>query len=202
VHAAITFPDGTGDRRTVTPSYVELATPGNSALRGVGRYLEQRDRDNRRYDHTIVLLGDVVYSWECLRAIWQISKIGGFVGTRHLALDKGDLWGVGWSRALNDRMMLDLRDALLRHPPFEDEYRHGQLRRWVSGFRRGDLADHVIKMQKVEAYTAIDDYTHDIDFPGDLVLLPDLSAAAAADDAKHGVIWGNGWWEGDRWTLP
>jgi hypothetical protein len=168
---------------------VELPEPGNSALKGIARYLELREAQGRRYQRTIVLLGDVVYSWDCLEAIWEASTGYGFVGTKNLSLSKGELWGVGWSRVFEDWMMTNLRDALLRHPPFDDDYEPHQLRRWISGIQRGDMADHVARLKRSGHYVSIDDYTHDMDIPHDLVLLPDLSVAAAEDDAKHGVVW-------------
>jgi hypothetical protein len=169
---------------------VELPVPGNSALKGIARYLELREGQGRRYQRTIVLLGDVVYSWDCLLEIWEMSvDYYGFVGTKNLSLSKGDLWGAGWSRSHEDWMLTNLRDALLRHPPFDDDPEPGQLRRWISGMQRGDLADHIVKLRWAAHYADVDDYTHDIDIPHDLVLLPDLSSLAAEDDAKHGVIW-------------
>lgn len=166
----------------------ELAEPGNSALKGIARYLEQRDLQGRRYLRTIVLLGDVVYSWNCLRSIWDISATWGFVGTRDLSLETGELWGVAWHRAHEDRMLITLRDALLRHP-LGDEYHPAQLRRWISGLNRGDMRDHVRKLERMGSYAAVDDYTHDIDLPMHLVMLPDLSTEAAADDARCGLSW-------------
>ncbi len=182
-------------RRTVMPAYFELLDPGNSSLKGIARYLEQRERSGRRYDRTIVLLGDVVYSWACLGAIWQMSNTYGFVGTSDISSGGGELWGVAWEREFDSRMMADLRDALLRHPPFEDAYQPGQLRRWITGWQRGDITDHVAKYRRTGSYVDIDDYTHDIDIPHDLVLLPELSVAAAADDAKHGMSWDGVSWE-------
>jgi hypothetical protein len=58
----------------------------------------------------------------------------------------------------------------------------------------GALEDHIRKLR--DGYTAIDDYTHDIDFAHDLVLLPELSAAAAKDDATHDVLWNQAAWCG------
>lgn len=168
-----------------------LPEPGNSALKGIARYLELRERQGRRYAHTIVLLGDVVYSWACLEALWKMAQACGFVGTRDLAMDRGELWGAAWARSYDGWMLPNLADALLRHPPVDDEYLPGQLRRWVSGMKRGDLRNHVTHLRhRVPCgYIDIDDYTHDLDAPSDLVLLPELSLAAAADDAKHGMAW-------------
>jgi len=170
---------------------VELSVPGNSALKGIARYLELRESQGRRYRRTIVLLGDVVYSWDCLLEIWQMSDEYGFAGSRDLSLSKGDLWGAGWSRPCEDHMLTTLRDALLRHPPFDDDPEPGQLRRWISGMQRGDLADHIVKLCWAGHYAYVDGYTHDIDIPHDLLLLPELSALAAKDDAQHGLIWTN-----------
>ena len=173
----------------VMPAHHTLPDPGNSALKGIARYLELREQQGRRYQRTIVLLGDVVYSWACLEAIWDAAEDYGFVGTSNLSLGKGELWGVAWSKTYEDHMLSLLRDALLRHPPFDDDHEPHQLRRWISGMQRGDLADHVVKLKWANHYTDIDDYTHDIDIPHDLVLLPDLSTVAARDDAKHGMRW-------------
>lgn len=169
-------------------AWCELPEPGNSALKGIARYLEMREQQGRRYTRTVVLLGDVVYSWGCLKAIWDISETWGFVGTRDLSLETGELWGVAWHRAHEYRMLISLRDALLRHP-LGDEYHPAQLRRWISGLNRGDMRDHIRKLERMGCYAAVDDYTHDIDIPMHLVMLPELSKEAAADDRQHGIRW-------------
>ena len=166
----------------------ELVEPGNSALKGIARYLELREQQGRRYTRTIVLLGDVVYSWDCLSAIWRMADAWGFVGTNSLSLEGGELWGVAWHRAHEDRMLGALRDALLRHP-LGDEYHPAQLRRWISGMNRGDMRDHVRRLERIGSYVSIDDYTHDIDTVMHLVMLPELSKEAATDDARHGILW-------------
>lgn len=171
--------------RSTRLKFTELPDPGNSSLKGIARYLEQARAGASHSDlpeRTIVLLGDVVYSWACLRAIWARSETCGWVGTSDLSASGGELWGVAWARHFEDEMMRMLRDALLRHPPFEDEYQPGQLRRWITGWRRGDLRDHVAEYQRTGRYVTVDDYTHDIDLPSDIALLPELSRAAAEDD--------------------
>ena len=166
----------------------ELAYPGNSSLKGIARYLETT-RAGVAYsdipDRTIVLFGDVVYSWACLSAIWGRAETCGWVGTSNLSAGGGELWGVAWSRPFEDEMMRMLRDALLRHPPFAEEYQPGQMRRWISGGRSGDIAAHVAQFVATGHYVANDDYTHDIDLPHDFALLPELSVAAAADDKAN-----------------
>lgn len=176
----------TAGRASGTPPFwLTLAEPGNSSLKGAARYFEFRG-DLRPADRTIVLLGDVVYSWKALGLIDGLSHTRGFCGTADLALDRGHLWGVAWSQYRHDAMLASLRDALLRHPPFDDEYAPGQLRRWISGFRRGDLADHVAVLQRSGNYAPVDDYTCDID---QRTQLDAVSELAAADDQAHGLLW-------------
>jgi len=167
---------------------VELADPGNSSLKGIARYLEARGKSHSVH-HTIVLLGDVVYSWAALAAIWSASAAYGFVGTSNLSESAGELWGVGWSKVHEDAVMGELGDALLRHPPFDDEYQPGQLRRWLMGWRRGSLQDRLIKLVFSGVYQGIDDYTMDVDLPEHIPLLEGASALAAKDDAAHGLLW-------------
>lgn len=167
---------------------VELPSPGNSSLKGIARYLEARG-ERHDYHHTIVLLGDVVYSWACLEAIWGMTAAYGWVGTSGLSESGGELWGVAWSRGHEPAMIADLRDALLRHPPFEDEYQPGQMRRWIMGWRRGALRDRLAKLQPVGIYRAVDDYTMDVDLPHHIPLLEAASQAALRDDEQHGLAW-------------
>jgi hypothetical protein len=175
------------------PAMMTLADPGNSSLKGIARYLEcdlrRAGMFGPRPDRTVVLLGDTVYSWECLSALFEAAADWGFVGTPDLSASSGELWGVAWHRSAEDRMLTELRDALARHPPFEGEYQPGQMRRWISGWRRGDIVNHVDKLRRHGHYTDISDYTHDIDIPAHITLLPWLSEAAAADDAQHGLVW-------------
>jgi hypothetical protein len=167
---------------------VELPDPGNSSLKGIARYLEARG-DRHGFRHTIVLLGDVVYSWACLETIWAMTAAYGFVGTSNLSEGTGELWGVAWGRPHEDAVLSDLRDALLRHPPFEDEYQPGQLRRWIMGWHRGTLRDRISKLWPAGVYRSIDDYTMDVDLPQHVTLLEDASQSAAEDDRLHGLVW-------------
>jgi hypothetical protein len=178
------------------PSVVTLSDPGNSALKGIARYLESKHRSARGdlpglgCARTVVLLGDVVYSWACLETLFLASRDWGFVGTPDLSGSGGELWGIAWSHDAEACMIVSLRDALLRHPPFEEDYQPGQLRRWISGSRCGDITTHVEELRRTGHYVDISDYTHDIDVPDHLAMLPWLSESAATDDAKHGVTWG------------
>lgn len=168
--------------------HVTLPSPGNSSLKGISRYLELRG-ERHTFSSTLVLLGDVVYSWACLDAIARSAGTWGFVGTSDLNGSRGELWGVAWDRDYETQMMSLLADAMLRHPPFDDDYQPGQMRRWISGFRRGDLADHRDQLAASVHYRSIDDYTRDIDLPSHVSMLPALSMSAAADDAAHGMMW-------------
>lgn len=179
-------------------SSYQLRDPGNSSLRGLARYLSETrtvpwlpmSLSQTPPVRTIVLLGDVVYSWACWQAIHALAMNGhGFVGTRNLSADTGELWGVGWSASYEDHMLGELGDALKRHPPFEDEYQPGQLRRWVMGWNRGDLRARVDKLITAGTYTPIDDYTMDVDLPAHIPLLTPASQAACEDDRTKGITW-------------
>jgi hypothetical protein len=183
--------------------FCTLADPGNSSLRGLSRYLEQQPAD-RGYERTVVLLGDVVYSWVCLDALWLRSSHPArwsqhsfasyaFAGTTDLSAGGGELWGVAWHRSEEQRMRAELADALLRHPPFEDTYQPGQLRRWISGMRRGELRDHVARLRANRSYCDIEDYTMDVDLPEHVRKLDYVSACAEADDRRIGITWTGQW---------
>lgn len=168
--------------------FITLPEPGNSSLRGIERVLASQPERAERED-TVVLLGDVVYSWACLDALFAMAKVGGFVGTADLSNDGGELWGVAWPGRLSAYMRHELEDSLIFHPPFDATYQCGQMRRWVAGFRRGDLRRQVADRMQHGTYVAIDDYTRDIDLPEHLELVPGLSVAAAVDDREHGLVW-------------
>jgi hypothetical protein len=189
----------------------ELGDPGNSSLKGLARYLDtQIDRGLVSSHHnfqTLVLLGDVVYSWQCLRAIAHGTHWNhGFVGTSDLSASGGELWGVSWFPSAHPTMLSLLDRALANHPPFE-EYQPGQLRRWlwamndlanplgiaVDGQIIGQAANRDMRQgYRPTWFTAIDDYTRDIDLPEHVNMLPRLSAAAKADDEANGLHWNQG----------
>lgn len=163
---------------------IQLADPGNSSLKGISRYLALaaafRTDVPRWPMRTVVLLGDVVYSWACLKAIFDIS----FVGTSDLGPGGGELWGLSWWHN-NDQLMRTALDmALTKHSKHEDEYQPGQLRHWL--WAVDSLMPGIASRTW---WTPCDDYTCDIDLPADLDKLEPASVAAAADDARHGMKW-------------
>lgn len=185
------------------PSYWEaheLADPGNSSLKGISRYLDHR-RDLMNLgalefepSMTVVLLGDVAYSWSCLRALLapanELAPGIAFVGTSTLSESAGELWGIAWRQSADDMMTGWMKKALRRHPPFQ-AYQCGQLRQWFFTARRDALEEYrsFARAEEVVPFVAVDDYTKDFDIPADLAMLEDVSRAAAADDAAHGVRW-------------
>ena len=166
-----------------------LADPGNSSLKGIHRYLETHEltAGAARADRMVVLLGDVVYSWLCLEAIFagfatDTPKCR-FVGSDNISPAGGELWGLAWQRSdkpTQVAMMAGLERAIAKHPPYES-YQPGQMRRWMWQIHPA--------FQTTAKYRRVDDYTHDIDTPKDLSLVQGLSEKAAADDAVHGVTW-------------
>lgn len=163
-------------RRVITT----LSDPGNSSLRGFAKTLGDPLLARNRPDQTVCLLGDVVYSWDCLRAIVGTDRIR-FVGTSDLSNSGGELWGFSWTYHANAQIKDALEHALERHPKF-DAYQPGQMRRLLWALRCDETP-------LPPFYRAIDDYTRDIDLPEHLDLLVELSRAARADDEKNGVIW-------------
>lgn len=174
---------------------LSLLEPGNSSLKGIHRYLaltagaEQPER-------TIVLLGDVVYSWRCLQAIFEpldgpyLDSTGiprcRFVGTPDISPSGGELWGIAWERVSDTkptgrRGMIDaLESALEKHPPFQ-AYQPGQLRRWMWQIHPS--------FHTTIAYKRVDDYTMDVDLAEHIGKLGPASELAKADDREHGLIW-------------
>lgn len=163
--------------------FLTLPEPGNSSLKGVAAALARR---SAIYDQTVILLGDVVYSWDTLRtALWN-TKVS-FLGTPDLSPSGGELFAVRWNAAAEATMLAWLDGALAAHPKFK-EYQPGQMRLWLTG---GHDWNHAIPMPISEwtSYHSVTDYTDDIDLPADVTNLPALSVLAAADDAANGVTW-------------
>jgi choline kinase len=168
---------------------VTLPDPGNSSLKGIYRYLELI-AGGQRFDRTVVLLGDVVYSWACLEAIfadltqfvgWRSPAPVRFVGTSDISPSGGELWGVSWLAEADVTVTHALESALAKHPPYQDTYQPGQLRRWMWALHPS--------FQTTSRYTAIDDYTMDVDLPEHVSRLVPASDLACADDREHGVRW-------------
>ncbi len=188
--------------RAMSIETATLPQPGNSSLKGLARYLTQRAAAG--YDEpgrTIVLLGDVVYSWACLRELFAEAK-SRFVGTSDISESGGELWGFAWTRGTAARSIHEcIVRALNRHPSFQ-AYQPGQLRRvlWetmapsVAGLTATDWKGVVADMAENGAtalpwYRAIDDYTRDIDLPKHVEEIGALSIAARDDDAQNGLAW-------------
>lgn len=171
-----------------TPHTYEMHEPGNSSLKGIHRALDQlRPQWGRTTegvpDHTVVLLGDVVYSWRCLEALLDVKRAT-VAATSDLSPGGGELWGISWPKMWEPWVYGALVEALDKHPPFKD-YQCGQLRRWYWEMR--DLAREV--GQEGATFVPIDDYTDDVDVPADVANLPATSIEAALDDATRGITW-------------
>lgn len=163
-----------------------LSDPGNSSLKGIARSLAQLRgvplvAFEGEPEVTVVLLGDVIYSWRCLHEIFDASRDISFVTSSDLGPSSGEVWGLAWKHATGWPLMSEALDkALVKHPPFHDTYQPGQMRNWLWALRPRD--------QKV-AQVIVDDYTKDIDRPDHLPLVAGISRLAAADDAAHGLTW-------------
>ncbi len=173
-------------KRVLSVAPISLKDPGNSSLKGIKRFLRDQCMDDDTLPHppnetTIVLLGDVVYSWETLHACMIATHWGmTFVGTPDL------------SRS-GESMMTCLDAALAKHPPFS-EYQPGQMRRWLwemdAFIDVNPTAAKIAGLARTWFKTSSpDDYTRDIDLPEHVAELEALSIKAAADDARHGLRW-------------
>ena len=169
-----------------TPNTYTLTDPGNSSLKGARRTIDAFSRDywgeaTPIADWNVMLLGDVVYSWDCLTRLLTPSSRVTVCRTSDLSQSGGELWGVAWSKERDDFVNDALDAALERHPPFRD-YQPGQLRHWYWAMNGAEPG------APVTAY-AVDDYTDDVDVPADVKNLPLVAAADAADDLKRGITW-------------
>lgn len=178
-----------------------LPDPGNSSLKGLSRYLTSIAH-REPADRTVVLLGDVVYSWACMRALFEDGVAWRFVGTKDISESGGELWGIAWTKGDHAARVHEcIKRAMERHPSFS-AYQPGQLRRilWetlapsIAGLgvsdHRAVIADAAERgALALPWYRAIDDYTMDIDVPKHLDDLARLSRAAADDDKENGLAW-------------
>jgi hypothetical protein len=179
--------------RACSLGVITLPDPGNSSLKGIARTLAlfNGHQDYLAFtgepDVTVVLLGDVIYSWRCLAAILDVGEkvragtgLCSFVTSSELGQSSGEVWGLSWHKA-GRRMMSEALDrALAKHPPFHDTYQPGQMRHWLWALP---------KLEQKLSHRICDDYTKDIDRPDHLPLVAGISALAAVDDMAHGVTW-------------
>lgn len=198
-----------GEDLVIMPEVWSLGDPGNSSIKGMSRYFQDYDRrSNARtrsrieeYPHTVVLLGDVVYSWACLRHLFRppcppnkvIPGTGDvtFAGTSDLGPGGGELWGVAWYAGVDELVRLALSRGLRRSSKHEEEYQPGQLRHWLWEIdailnppQRPAAERGVDRSRAIERdwWVAVDDYTMDVDLPSHLVDLARASLLALDDD--------------------
>lgn len=167
---------------------VSLLDPGNSSLKGIARYLDgPREKLHQDFDRTVVLLGDVVYSWPCLEQLFDVgpeesSDADVFAVSPDLSASAGELWGLAWHRDAEVRMRAALRTALEKHSAHDDIYQPGQLRRWY--YAR--IAQGMCRV------AVVGDYTMDVDLPAHIDQLGAASLSAVDDDKAHGLLYGQG----------
>lgn len=194
----------THDDTGITGAHVlTLNDPGNSSLKGIARCLTVNAYAPERLlvlshrlpdvpDRVVVLLGDVVYSWDVLQ--WMVRSGGdhGFAISTDLSAGGGEVWGLWWDV---DHGSAPMRAALVRalekHPPFA-EYQPGQMRNWLYEVMpeiKGNEPNGGACTRGMCVVQAFDDYTMDVDTPKDIPLLDKVAPLAHADDLAHGVTW-------------
>lgn len=177
---------------------LSFRSPRNSSLRGIADAMcalaAEGDipLDRSGIDlQILVLFGDTIYSWDCLRELVRRGREGhGFVISSDLTRSTGEVWGLSWCMADDTLMCNALAGALRKHPPVDDTYQAGQMRRWL--FELGDDDAGSPYIGGAHATSIADtDYTRDIDVPPHLKLLPELAAKALADDERNGLRYGH-----------
>lgn len=167
------------------PTITTLPDPGNSSLKGFSRYRDQH-ANFPFASRTVVLLGDVVYSWQILRELLDGNNETVWAVSDDISPSAGELWGIAWNERANDDMMESLDRAMAKHPT-QTVYQPGQMRLWLWEFEA--MLDH----HRCRVVTPRDegDYTVDIDLPRHAKpeFLFELSRWASDDDAKNGLSW-------------
>lgn len=175
----------------VCPRQVRLQDPGNSSLLGFERYIMEHGGIPHTH-RTVVLLGDVVYSWRCLERLLDERSPVTFAITPILTADAGEVFGFAWNVDLKDHK-LDGGSAIqlayaaaLRASSKADEtvYQSGQLRHLVWQY----LELGAKHKPQVTDVALIDDYTMDVDLPEHLVTLASASIEAYGEDKERGLI--------------
>lgn len=195
----ITTTPSIGDVRGLGVSGLSFESPRNSSLRGIADTLSALDADGdlpsdrKGLDlQIVVLFGDTIYSWACLREILRCGRECGhtFTVSPDLSRSEGEVWGLSWCNRDDLLMTRALADALRKHPPVNDTYQAGQMRRWLFELCDGDLDEMAEHASCVPNGECPDDYTRDIDLPGHVNLLPQLASQALIDDERNGLFYG------------
>jgi hypothetical protein len=172
-----------------------LPDPGNSSLKGLQRFLRD-DTASLSADAIVVLLGDVVYSWSALRALWQCPTPLAFACTPNISPGAGELFGIVATSP--GQLMAAVDVAMERHSPkqVDKTYQPGMLRlvlfaidkmhQWM-GDSPTALGDHALADRPW--FISIDDFSRDFDKPSDLEQMPATARAAREDDARSGFTW-------------
>jgi choline kinase len=175
---------------------ITLANPGNNLLAGMRSLFI--DYDESFQEPCVVLLGDVVYSWQTLRVLLRKERPANlsdkywppvlFAGTPVVTASQGELWGCSWDADGIDPVLDALRR--IKDPPFPD-YQCGQLRKLLWEIQKLEVLPEEYVPDPFRAcatgrwYHPTTDYTADIDTPADLRKLPTIGAAAYADDRRE-----------------
>ncbi len=198
----LTFEDASQGpkRRPIRMAALTLDDPGNSVLRGLQALAPWLLRDDA--DRTVVLLGDVVFSNQCLREL--VTHPQGevvFAVTTDLSPGHGEMFGLSFAAGIRYAIVTELH--LIEHPPFE-AYQAGQMRRLLWAWQRS--ASHTEMHRNPKCLQArashtlaqtqrpdprwcvmVDDYTTDFDTTEDLQCLGETDVDAYHDDCHRRV---------------
>jgi len=163
---------------------VTLEDPGFCVLDGMLAAQKHWGRDR---DRTLVILGDVVFSRQALRAIVTDTRPLVFAGTTDVSRSLGEIFATSFV----DRQ--DMLDALAtcpcrvghngRRTVHYPRAQGGHLRRllWWAMERRQLRPIVQQHTWHPDLFQPVDDWTDDIDTPGDLTRLPELESHVRSD---------------------
>jgi choline kinase len=182
--------------RSLPSAVITLADPGNNLLAGMRAVF--LDYGDTYQAPCVVLLGDVVYSWQTLRVLLRKERPANqrdqywcpvvFAGTPVVTASAGELWGCSWDSDGLDAVLDALRR--IKDPPFPD-YQCGQLRKLLWEIQKREVLPPEYVPDPFRAcatgrwYHPTTDYTADVDTPADLRKLPAIGVAAYADDQRE-----------------
>jgi NDP-sugar pyrophosphorylase family protein len=153
---------------------ITLADPGYCIISGLAATQAIWCSEGR----VVVLLGDVLYSPECMRSILSDQRPLAFFGTADLSQGTGELFSMIFTK----ETVGEIADMVVRarcNDPESNIYQCGHLRTllWGTMVNRGQYANHnfydgdgIIS----NLYTIISDYTMDFDLPEHLERIPEI----------------------------